>query len=303
MFISNLRIQNFKGFNGVHDFYFAKGLNIIHGNCGGGKTSLCQAIEFGLFGAISGPPGKQGYSQRDLASLVNVQHRKECEAEKKFYEFTVELQLVVDNDLHKIERSLYFHNENEVNESIYYPPDFRLELNRNIFHDEIIIDETILEQNGSLDAHLSVGKRMCRHLMCTLDHNVERKHGLVILDQALARFPQNMKVKLLDDLANRELEQILILESISEHDTSLIDDVSKEYMLGTTIQELKVAVDNFPFPASVLEDRISFLLDGVYISDSISFPENVYNHEYVVKITDATPNGGRFSEQLTKILF
>ena len=49
MYISSLRIENFKSFYGVHDFTFSQGVNVVLGLCGEGKTSLCRAIEFGLF--------------------------------------------------------------------------------------------------------------------------------------------------------------------------------------------------------------------------------------------------------------
>ena len=74
-------------------------------------------------------------------------------------------------------------------------------------------------------------------------------------------------------------------------------------MLGTTIREVVVSVKDFPFPASVLKERISYLLDGMYLFDSLSYTKHIFNQEYSVNVTDITSNGGRFSEKETEIIF
>ena len=84
MFISKVQINNFKGFYGLHTFQLSKGLNVILGPGGGGKTNLCQAIEFGLFGGIWGPPGHSYYSGTHLNNLVNIERREECLKEDYF---------------------------------------------------------------------------------------------------------------------------------------------------------------------------------------------------------------------------
>ena len=91
MYISSLRIENFffKSFYGVHDFTFSQGVNVVLGLCGEGKTSLCRAIEFGLFGGLPGIPRTPSNHQQPTSNLINVRHVEECKKENKFYDCTV----------------------------------------------------------------------------------------------------------------------------------------------------------------------------------------------------------------------
>ena len=56
MIIHNVRIHNFKSLYGEHYFDFdkCKGLIKVTGPIGSGKTSLAEAIIWGLFGNIKG---------------------------------------------------------------------------------------------------------------------------------------------------------------------------------------------------------------------------------------------------------
>lgn len=46
MYISKLKLNNFKGFLGEHEFSFSKGINFLVGNNNCGKTTIFRAIEF-----------------------------------------------------------------------------------------------------------------------------------------------------------------------------------------------------------------------------------------------------------------
>ena len=46
MYISKLKLNNFKGFSGEHEFNFSKGINFLVGNNNCGKTTIFRAIEF-----------------------------------------------------------------------------------------------------------------------------------------------------------------------------------------------------------------------------------------------------------------
>ena len=56
MIIHNIKIENFKSLYGVHSFDFdkCKGLIKLSGPIGAGKTSLAEAIIWGLFGTVKG---------------------------------------------------------------------------------------------------------------------------------------------------------------------------------------------------------------------------------------------------------
>ena len=46
MYISKLKLNNFKGFSGEHEFNFSEGINFLVGNNNCGKTTIFRAIEF-----------------------------------------------------------------------------------------------------------------------------------------------------------------------------------------------------------------------------------------------------------------
>ena len=46
MYISKLKLNNFKGFAGELEFNFSEGINFLVGNNNCGKTTIFRAIEF-----------------------------------------------------------------------------------------------------------------------------------------------------------------------------------------------------------------------------------------------------------------
>jgi len=304
MYISSLRIENFKSFYGVHDFTFSQGVNVVLGLCGEGKTSLCRAIEFGLFGGLHCTPGTPSNHQQPTSNLINVRHIEECKRENRFYECNVELIFVKGEETYRIERSQSFFQPDEANESLYYPPDMTLGLNRIVFNDLIYLSEDIPEiREVDFDSGLSFAERMSLYLENQVELNIKDNIKMVILDGVFDRFAQEKKKSIFEKLASRGLEQVIMLETPAFYETSLDDLVSKKYRLGTTIETVEVTVEDFPFPASVLKERVSYLLDGMYIYDRESYHEQVFNQKYTVNISNVEPNGGRFSEKETQIMF
>lgn len=304
MFISKVRIENFKSFYGVHDFSFSTGVNVVLGLCGEGKTRLCRAIEFGLFGGLHGILGTHSNHQQPTSNLINVRHIEECKKKNKFYDCTVELLIVKGEETYRIERSQNFFQPDEANESLYYPPDMTLGLNRIVFNDLIYFSENIPENREvDFDSGLPYAERMSLYLENQVELNIKDNINMVILDGVFGRFTQEKKKSIFEKLASRGLEQVIMLETPAFYETSLDDLVSKKYRLGTTIEMVEVTVEDFPFPASVIKERVSYLLDGVYIYDRESYHGQVFSQKYTVNISNVEPNGGRFSEKETQIMF
>lgn len=46
MYISKLKLNNFKGFSGEHEFNFSEGINFLVGNNNCSKTTIFRAIDF-----------------------------------------------------------------------------------------------------------------------------------------------------------------------------------------------------------------------------------------------------------------
>lgn len=74
MFISKIRLNNFKSFAGEHEINFeeTQGVWWVSGRIGSGKTSIGEAIIFGLFGSISGKNNKDLITWDEKHSVVEV---------------------------------------------------------------------------------------------------------------------------------------------------------------------------------------------------------------------------------------
>jgi exonuclease SbcC len=71
--VKEIAIEGFRGFNRRQVFTPSERLTIIFGPNGTGKTSLCQAIEFGLFGEV---PDLQGPEFKREDAIANSNHPK-----------------------------------------------------------------------------------------------------------------------------------------------------------------------------------------------------------------------------------
>jgi DNA repair exonuclease SbcCD ATPase subunit len=136
LFLRNLRVENFRGFRGVHDFTFKRGFNVVEGAVGSGKTSLCRAIEFALFGAAWGLGGAEDQS------LVNVEYMEECPG-KRSYLCNVKLAFEYNGVEFRVERSFLETDYEMVSEDVYYSRGMRSELSRDRFHDAMYFDGNV----------------------------------------------------------------------------------------------------------------------------------------------------------------
>ncbi|MBO3804025.1 MAG: SMC family ATPase, partial [Candidatus Brockarchaeota archaeon] len=56
MILTHISLQNFKNFK-AKEIDLSPGINVLQGPNGSGKTSILEAIEFGLYGSVSGRAG------------------------------------------------------------------------------------------------------------------------------------------------------------------------------------------------------------------------------------------------------
>jgi ABC-type transport system involved in cytochrome c biogenesis ATPase subunit len=63
--LKSLRVGPFRGFAKPEDFDFASSLVLIYGSNGTGKSSFCEALEYGLLGSVSEAESKRFHEQND----------------------------------------------------------------------------------------------------------------------------------------------------------------------------------------------------------------------------------------------
>lgn len=76
MFVKKIKINNFKSFYGEHEFDFEsmKGINCLKGNIGSGKTTICEAIIYGLYGGVDGLniPALVSWGEKDMSVELSL---------------------------------------------------------------------------------------------------------------------------------------------------------------------------------------------------------------------------------------
>lgn len=76
MFVKKIKINNFKSFYGEHEFDFEplEGINCLNGDIGSGKTTICEAIIYGLYGSIEGLniPALVSWGEKDMSVEISL---------------------------------------------------------------------------------------------------------------------------------------------------------------------------------------------------------------------------------------
>src|SRR5471030_1489376 len=86
MKISNLVINNFKNFLGIHQINLDKEINIVYGDNGFGKSTFFEAIEWCLTGEIDKYKnlGDKDFNENDLINYHIKSSEKLCSVELGF---------------------------------------------------------------------------------------------------------------------------------------------------------------------------------------------------------------------------
>jgi AAA15 family ATPase/GTPase len=286
MYLRNLLIDNFKNFNGHHRIHFQKGLNIINGSCGSGKTNLCFALEYLLFGNLHG----------HISNIINIQHEQATERDR-YIHTEIELDLVINEKTCTLSRDFYCYDNmgsKSYNENTRYNSPLETKLTRPLYHELICIQEGNLNKKTDNDPSKSVGQRIARLLLETAENNISHNINLMILDDTLPRLDNYTRKTLLHKLLKLPLEQITLLETNTPNDETLQKHNPRTTQLNTRMEKTTLSAVNFPLPAKNLEENTRYFYDGAYLNIGDKFHRDIHDHEYYLEVIEAIPNGARF---------
>ena len=287
MFLKSLDIVNFKSFYGKHSFDFKRGVNIIHGNSGVGKTNLGKAMEFALFGDLWG----------GIEHPVNFVHEHEQREKDKFPSAEVTLEIVVDEEAYLIERSISISDwpEGERHyESLSYEGRPKKRLTRREYRDCIYVNEGV--RLDEYDGSLSAGQSTAIALRRVVARNLELGFNMILLDNAAGPMKRDDKDNLYTELAKTGLDQLILLESNHQFTKAFLEGFKpRVFHLGRKMESLTLRVENFPFPHEKIRDSIQSFFEGLHIHDGDAFARAIYDHPYTLRVLKANPAGCRFS--------
>lgn len=290
MFIDELTIENFKSFYGRHHFCFKKGINIVQSDSGVGKTNLCKAIEFALFGSI-------GLPLYESTSLINMRKVEETVDENEWTGCAVNLRIIENNEMYWRNRRFSTYGEHDGTEKLFFsnlaPKMNSLEYNEFVY----VVD---LAKYGDEGSNESIGKNMLSGLDKIITQNTGRGFGFLFIDDSLDRFSTCNREKAFNMLAESTLDQIIILAgSIQEIPVSIASNI---ICLGKTIESITFEIHNFPFQSQNLAKDIDLMIYDRYVSEGEIFKREVYGHEYTIEAVKVVPNGGIYRRNISKII-
>lgn len=289
MFLKELKIKDFKSFYGEHNFSFNKGINVITGGCGVGKTNLCKAIEFALFGAI-------GFASQEYNRIINMKRIEEADRKCDWIGCEVDLLFEDNYGEYRINRTFSPFMENEVNERLTYST-LSPKINSLEYYEYVYIED--LSNYLEINSAKSLGYSMIECLSNIINQNICNDIGLLLLDAALARFSSDYREKALNLLEESALDQIILLKIVSQEIPASL--ISKIICLGETIESVTFKVQDFPFPSEELLDEIDIMINNRYVSKGEAFKRDVYGHEYTIEAVKVIPNGARYQRSTSKI--
>jgi hypothetical protein len=298
LIIKELSIKNFKSFYGDHVFGFSKGINVIIGGSGIGKTNFCNAIEFALFGAVGFTSNKYTSAKEQYSGLINKRRVEEADSERDWIGCDVKLLFEDENDEYMLDRSYSPFNDNDAREKVTYST-LAPKISSSEYREYVYVDEDPSRYSHEYRSE-SQGYVSYESLNNIVNKNVSKGFGLLLLDNSLSRFNRNYTEKALSLLDESALDQIILLMGTSQEvPTSL---ASKAICLGKTIETVIFKVHDFPFPPEGLLDDIDIMIYDRYVTEGEVFKRDVYRHEYAVEAVEVVPNGARYQRDVSKII-
>ena len=289
MHLKELSINTFKSFYGNHIFSFEKGINVISSGSGTGKTNLCKAIEFALFGVIDLDP-------HEANSIINKRRTEEADSELNWIGCNVGLIIEDNAEEYRLDRSFSpFEDNDDVTEKLYYSTRAP-KISNSEYHEYVYVDDLTkcLDENSAK----SLGQSMLMGLNNIIKQNTGKGFGLLLVDGSLDRLSRNNREKALKVLAESALDQVLLLVGSNQETPSII---SKYFCLGETIESVTFKVYNFPFKPQSLIDDVDRMIDDRYVSEGEVFTREVFGHEYTLEAVKVVPNGARYQRNISQL--
>jgi hypothetical protein len=291
LYIKEISIRNFKSFYGTHDFSFKKGINVITSDSGIGKTNLCKAIEFALFGTTN-------MGQREVNNIINKKRIDEADSKLEYIGCQVTLFIEDNNSkVHRLERMFSIPWKNNVSEDLHYSTPFP-KITKPDYDRYMYVEDLSQFAEDSLDH--SIGERMLKGLNNRISKKNDTFNDILILDAALDRFSSKYHEKALQILTESEPEQTLLFVGITQEIPLSI--ASKYIHLGKTVETATFKVHNFPFQPQSLINDIDIMIYDRYVSEGEVFKREVYGQEYTIETVKVVPNGAIYRRNFSNLI-
>lgn len=289
MYVKELEIIDFKNFYGKHVFRLRRGANIISGASGMGKTNLCRAMEFDLFGGGAMKPS-------DASSMVNYKLVEEAKDECRRVSCTVKMILEDDAGEHWVERdfspfpldfpSLYV---DHAREDAVYSVHVSGKISPQGYRDYVYVGKSLCGFKSSGASALGDVEGVLEHLMGLADKNKASGFGVLLLDDAVGRLRDPGADEVFRSLTGAGLDQVIWLAQPHR-----IPEGESAYRLGETIESVTFKAAGFPFDAQHLRREVGVMVSDSYVKHGDIYEREVYGHRYTVEAVEVTPDGGRY---------
>jgi len=282
LILKELSISNFKGFHGTHILSFREGANVVVGGPGSGKTSLCDAVAFALFGGDRGTD--------ELYGLVNRMRVEEADTKCLWAGCKVGALFMDEAGEHMVDRDFTQLDEGEVKETVLYSS--RLpRFDRSLFREAVRVGELPLapDPEGSTEV-------IAKHLLGLAERNVADGIGFMILDDVLSHLPPSSVGNLLSGLLGHGLDQVILLTDKPPQRLG-----ARLQQLGKTIETVTFKVEGFPFEPKHLRRELEHIVWNSYVAKGDVFVRDVYGHVYTVAAVEVAPDGAMYLAEVSTL--
>lgn len=205
MIIKRMVVDNFTSFYGKHRIQLDRGLNVILGPAGSGKTNLARAFAFAVLGHTDIFLGYRGIPR---SRLINSRHGRKSKAPLCHVKVEVEHegkeyvgQNTLSLDEGKMKQSLIV--DSVIDEII---------TSRTFKH--VYLDPIILEEYEERHKNLSHGVRMTQQIIKHLNLNLKAGIRMAILDGPDMHLALDHRGKLLKLILELPMEQVILMRSL-----------------------------------------------------------------------------------------